>query len=332
MTEGKLTLARGADQYLREHIVRSGKPWRRIWGDFKRFFAFVDKETAIEELSADQVEEFIDGRLAQNVNILSVKRELTFVRAMCGHAKKRNRVKFVPYIPVVDGPMRVRRPLTAEEYALVMAKIAEHLPTMPNLERVRRHYIVLDFTGHRSRACEEVKWEQVNFETMTIDFNVPGRMTPKTKRRNEAFPIVPEFAAILQEWKASAKDDYVIGLGPSGKCTSTHHLASWVVRELCGLTDPSLVPRHSLRKKFVTEIGERMVASTGAVDMETIGALIKDNPAMLRKHYHFHADTRLRDAASLRGTMSGPSRRQPDTVTSGEGNGGRVGLAHHAAP
>ncbi len=300
-TEEKLTLSRGADQYIREHIVRNGKPWRRIWGDFSRFFSFVDKTTAIEELSADQVEEFVDGRLAQGVNILSVKRELTFVRAMCGHAKRRNRIKFVPYIPAVDGPMQVRRPLTAEEFKLVMEKIAERLQSTPNLERLRKFYIVADWTGHRSRAIEELQWARVNFDTMTMDFNVPGRITPKTKRRNEAFPIAPEFAAHLREWKEKATDAYVIGLGPSGDCTSTHHLAHWVVRTLCGLTDPSLVPRHCMRKKFVTEVAERMVASTGAVDLETIGALIKDNPAMLRKHYHFHADTRLRDAASLRG-------------------------------
>jgi integrase len=52
-------------------------------------------------------------------------------------------------------------------------------------------YVMAYWTGHRARAIETLKWERVNFEARTIDFNEPGARRTN-KRRVDGFPIPDE--------------------------------------------------------------------------------------------------------------------------------------------
>lgn len=294
------TMAKCADDYVREQLVKKGKNWKKPHGSFRFFFRVVSPKLDAEELTSEMIEGYADSRIEDGSNPLTALGDLTFIRAAMNYAKKRNRIKIVPYFPMPNGPFKERRPLAEEEYRIVMAQ------TMS--ERLRRFYLVAYWSGHRPGAIEEMKKDRVHLDTRTFDFNVPGaRLT--NKRRVDGFPIPDEAIPILAQWLAEPTDDpYLIGgrkiAGKWVQCSTTYHEAAHVVRVLAGLTDPKLVPRHCMRKMFVTELVERMIRTTGTADMETVGALTGDNPEMLRKHYLKIADSRLRDAANLRSKAS----------------------------
>jgi integrase len=279
--------------YSRERLIAKGKDPVKAWGGFNRFMRadLVPPYQAAEKITTGQIEDFIDARMATGLSIITVIRELTFVKAAVRNAHRRNRIAVLPYIEIPEGEAKHRRPLTEEEYRLVMSK--------PMSARLRRFYIVAYYTGHRSRAIEEVKWRQIDFGRRLINFNVPGRIITN-KRRCAEFPIPDEFLARLVSWKARAKDDYVIGLSPTGKVVSTYNEAAYVVRELCGLTDPSLVPRHCIRKMFATELVDRMIEENGEADLETVGFLMADDPGTVRKNYLVNKPQTVRNAANLR--------------------------------
>lgn len=266
--------------YSRERIIGKGKNAERVWCGFNNFMDVVRPEAPAESITSGQVEDYVDRRLAQRVVILTARRELVFVKAALHHALRRNRIEKLPQFDLPDGELKERRPLREDEFKLVMRQVMT--------PRLRKFYKVAYHTGHRAGAIEELTWDRVNFVKLTIDFNVPGRRTTNKKRCAD-FPINDDFLALLKAWKARAKDAFVIGAGPN-----TYHEADYVVRELAGLTDPSLVPRHCMRKMFATDMFEQ------GANPEVVGHLMADDPDMLRKHYIKFKDSTLRGVANLR--------------------------------
>lgn len=268
--------------YSRERLIAKGKDCLRAWIGFNNFMEVVPPQQDVTTISTGQIEDYIDVRMAapRVTSRLTVRRELTFVKAAIHNAHRRNRIQVEPYIELPDAEDRLRRPLTEEEYRLVLKQ--------PMSGRLYRFYRVAYFTGHRARAIEELEWSRVDFEKRTIDFNVPGRQVTN-KRRCANFPIPDDFLETLRGWHRLARDAFVIGAGGS-----TYPEAAHVVRDLAGLTDPTLVPRHCMRKMFATELFER------EADPEVVGKLLADNPQTLRRHYVQFKDATLRAAANLR--------------------------------
>lgn len=268
--------------YSRERLIAKGKDCLRAWIGFNWFTEIVHPSQDATKITTGQVEDFIDMRMQRAGSLLTPRRELSFVKAAVHNAHRRNRIKEVPYIELPEGVGKWRRPLSEEEFKLVMSK--------PMTKRLRRFYWVAYFTGHRTEAIHELTWDRVYLDRRFINFNVPGRIVTN-KRRCADFPITDEFMARLIAWKASAApgDNVVISDGPD-----TYREADHVVRELCGLTDPSLVPRHCMRKLFATELFDR------GVDAEIAGHLMADDPKTLRRNYvQFKADTLMEAARQL---------------------------------
>lgn len=287
----KLTLGRAADDYMREHLVRKGKGWRRIAICFKFFFQHISSKLDCEELTSEQLEEYADWRMkTYKVNPLTARADLIFVQAMLKHAKKRNRIKLIPHFAMPEGPFAKRRPLTEDEYV----KVVDCIHGKQEFARLERFYILTYWTGVRSQAAEDLKWTRVDLDRRIINFNPEGRKVTPTKRRVDCFPIPDELYAILVDWKREAKDEYVIGAGPRGRCTTTYHHAAYAVRVLAGITDPTLVPRHCMRKMYATVLFDK------GANPEHVGALTGDNPDMLRKHYIKFEAERLRVTANMR--------------------------------
>ena len=268
--------------YSHERLIKRGKSPIRAWIGFNNFMEIVNPWQAAAEIKTGQVEEYVDRRLEQGVTALTMRRELAFVKAALMHAHRRNRITILPPIELPEGQGKFRRPMDELDFRLVMAQ------TMS--DRLRKFYWVAYYTGHRSAAIEELTWDRVllDAEKPTIDFNVPGRLITN-KRRAADFPIPEDFMPMLREWKASAKDEYVIGKG-----STTYNEAAHAVRVLAKIEDPLLVPRHCMRKMFATECFERDASA------EVVGRLLADDPNTLRKHYVQFKDSTLRDVANLR--------------------------------
>jgi integrase len=266
--------------YSRERLINKGKSPMHAWCGFNNFLLVVPPEQNAETIGAGQIEDFVDARVAAGRSVTTARRELVFVKAALRNAHRRNRIKLLPYIEVPDGHGAERRPLTEDEYRPVLRQ--------PMSGRLYRFYRVAYFTGHRARAIEELTWSRVDFDRLTMNFNVPGRAI-NNKRRNGAFPIPDEFLETLRGWQRLAKDGFVIGAG-----ASTYHEAAHVVRDLAGITDPAVVPRHCMRKMFATEMFKKRA------DPEVVGVLMADDPNTLRKHYVKFTDDVMRSAANLR--------------------------------
>lgn len=266
--------------YSRDRLIAKGKDCLRAWSGFNLFMEFVDPHMKPADISIGHVEDYVDMRVAKGVSVLTVRRELTFLKSAVHNAYRRHRIEKNPYIELPDGPMKERRPLTEEEFRLVIRQ--------PMSKRLRRFYWTAYFTGHRSTAIEELEWERVYLDRRYIDFNVPGRVVTNKKRAKD-FPIVDEFMVRLQSWREDSPDRFVIGAG-----ANTYHEASYVVRKLAGITDPSLVPRHCMRKMFATELFAR------GADPEVVGKIMADDPNTLRRDYVDFPDPIKRGVANLR--------------------------------
>ncbi|HUP07684.1 MAG TPA: hypothetical protein VMU47_11065 [Caldimonas sp.] len=267
--------------YSRERLIAKGKDCQRPWIGFNRFMEIVEPWSDVQKINEDQIERHIEKRLQEKVTPLTIRRELSFVKAAINYAHRRHRIGLAPYIELPDGVCKYRRPLTEEEFKLVIRQ--------PMSERLRRFYWVAYFTGHRAGAIEELTWARTSLERRVIDFNVPGRRITN-KRRADDFPISDDFLRRLEAWKARAADEFVIGAGPD-----TFREAQYVVRELAGLTDPSIVPRHCMRKKFASDL---IAAGTS---IEVVGHLTADDPNTLRKHYVTHPPALLMGAVEKLG-------------------------------
>jgi hypothetical protein len=88
------------------------------------------------------------------------------------------------------------------------------------------------------------------------------------------------------------RDEYVIGLGPRGICSTTYHECKAALRAV-GINEEGLC-RHTVRKTFVTE---RIKAG---LNPEKVAALIADNPQTMCKHYSIMNTEDLRDTANMR--------------------------------
>lgn len=267
--------------YSREHVIRLGQDPNGPWIGFNKFFLVVPPGQDVTKIKPEQVDAYTDMRLSDGVSALTIQRELTYVRAAIRWAFKRGRIEKMPYIEFPQAVRKKRRPLREAEFQLVMKQRMS--------ARLRRFYRLAYFTGHRSTAIEQLTWSRVDFEKLTIDFNDPTRPTPRNKRRNARFPIPHDLLPFLLQWRELAKDEFVIGAGPS-----TYHEAAHVVRNLAGIKDKSLVPRHCMRKFFATRLYEARVHPKKVAD------LICDKPETVEEFYIGFEEGSLRDAVNAR--------------------------------
>lgn len=243
------TLHQAFIDYSHDRFVKRGRNPVAMWVGFNTLMTeVVNPYLPAHELAASHVDDFVELYEAAGSTPATAVKYLTYVKAAIIYAHRRKRIRELPVIEIPDAEHMQRRPLTPEEFKLVMRQKMS--------ARLRRFYRLAFFTGHRARAIEELTWDRVDLKRRVIDFNVPGRKVTNKKRCAD-FPIVDEFLDLLKQWKAGAKDDYVIGLGERGVCSSTFKDARYVVRTLAGITDPKVAPRHCMRSTFATELFEK---------------------------------------------------------------------------
>jgi integrase len=270
--------------YIHEHARPLGQDVRAIGYIAKGWMDVMGIDATPGAWKRADAQRYADTRRADGMATATIRREMCIQQACLNHAKNWERIEKVPYFPKPSGEGAKRRPLTEEEYARLMRS--------PLPRRIRMFYVMAYWTGHRARAIETLKWERVNFEARTIDFNEPGARRTN-KRRVDGFPIPDELLPrLLAAYEHPRRDEYVIGAGPRGKVSTTYHAAKAAMRAV-GIDEEGIC-RHTVRKTFVTE---RIKAGANP---EKVAALIADNPVTMRRHYSILLTEDLRATANLR--------------------------------
>lgn len=269
--------------YIHEHAKKRGQDVQRLVYTAKHWLRLMGIDATPGLWKRADTQRFADTRQTEGVKPATIRREMCLQQACLNHGFKWERIEKVPHFEKPTGEGQKRRPLTEDEFARIMRQ--------PMPARIRMFFLLAFWTGHRSRAIEELTWDRVNFEARTLDFNVPGRRL-HNKRRVSGFPIPDELLPRLESAYARRKDDYVIGLGPRGRLSTTYHAAKEVLRA-AGINEAGIC-RHTLRKTFVTE---RIKAGGNP---EKVAALIADNAQTMRKHYSVLLAEDLRATANLR--------------------------------
>ncbi len=220
-------------------------------------------------------------RLAEGVKDASIRRELSMAQAAVRHAAREERILAAPQFEIPPGSDPRVRFLTEDEHRKLMA--------LPMDGRLRRFFRLAFGTGARSEAIQELTWDRVDMQNRLIDFRLQG-VRYKNKRR-VVVPISDDLFRQLEAMYASRKDEFVVGRGPSGRNTSTHHLAKRAMRAI-GIDEYGCA-RHVARHTFASWRLQR------GVPIEHVAALIGDTPAMVSRVYGHLLPHHLMAAANM---------------------------------
>ncbi|MGA0563669.1 tyrosine-type recombinase/integrase [Ancylobacter sp. VNQ12] len=111
-----------------------------------------------------------------------------------------------------DGAPRQRWLRNDEIEALLAAAVGTRRPSRDGgrrrLSRAERFLWIALHTAARKEAILDLSWDRVDFETGTIDFNVPGRRV--TKKRRVVVPIASALLPILERAYRERQGDLVL--------------------------------------------------------------------------------------------------------------------------
>ncbi len=286
----ELTIAQGLIFYLNEHVRPLGQSVRRVEQMVNKVGELFGMETAIDSLVRQDFRRFAEWRFGQKVSGPTVRRELTIFQAMVNHnycepREPRCRALAKGDCPKPGAGQPRRRFLTIEEWNHVIAGVD------PVKEaRLWKYFQLAIHTGARARAIEELTRARVDLVNRMIDYNVPGRRI--TNKRRAVLPINDELFPMIEKWcEGLAPNDPIIGYGPSGKLTSTHHLAKRAMKR-AGI-DEFGVCRHWCRKSFASW---RLQAGHS---VGKVAAAIGDKETTVERSYGFILPEHLRATVNL---------------------------------
>lgn len=217
----------------------------------KMFMTFYGHDRSIATITKEEQYRYVDARLAQGRAAATVRKHFTIFFAAIRYAISEGRLDKFAFIklPKTSAP----RIVWLEDAQV--AKVFEQDMS----ERMRRFYRIAFASSSRARAIEELQVGRVDFDRNEMDFRVPG-VRYKNKRRGPV-PIAAELLPDLKKWcEGRAPDEYVIGVGESGRCTGTYHLAVRVMKA-AGLYKKGFPPRHVCRKTWASQAAQAGVPS-----------------------------------------------------------------------
>lgn len=223
------------------------------------------------------------ARLERGVVSASARKELAILGAALRHDVKEERLEKAPPIELPPGSEPRKRFLSEEEIRAVFRQ--------PMSRRLRMFFRLAFATAARSRAIEELTWDRVDFEKGLIDYYVPG--TRRTKKRRAVVPIADDLLRHLENARAwPDRDDWVIGLGDRGVCSSTYHEAKRVMIA-AGISERG-VARHVARKTFASH------ALLHKVPIAHVAAVLGDTVMTTERAYSFLKPEALIEAVNYR--------------------------------
>lgn len=255
--------------YVIEHAKPNGVSVKAVAGVAWHAFRVIDPTREASSITRADFRALYDLRIADGVQPATVRRESTYIIAPLRHARREERLdKDPPKFPKIPAPAPRLRYLTREEYARLMQT--------PMSRRMRMFFLIAFSVGARSEAIEQLTWDRVSLERRTMDFRLPG-VNHKNKRRVVA-PISDALLARLQTaYDRPDRDEYVIGAGESGRCTSTYHESKRVLAA-AGIKEWG-VARHVARHSVASWL---LQADT---PIDKVARLLGDTVSMVEKVY-----------------------------------------------
>ncbi len=270
-------LAHAIRDYAREHAAPAGIDIHRIKGMAWDLIAHFDPQCDIAKIDRQATRTYANHRMTVGaIQGATARKELSFLRAVLGHAEREARLVKVPkfYMPAANPPKT--RYLTREEHRRLM--------TTPMPRRVWLFYLLAFNTGARAGAIESLTWDRVDLARRTIDYRLPG-VNHKGKRRVVA-PINDKLMPRLEgAYRHPLRDEYVIGAGGS-----TVHACKAVLVS-AGLNEPGIC-RHVARHTFASWLLQ------SEVPIYEVAKLLGDTVAMVERVYGHVAPEHLMRSAN----------------------------------
>jgi integrase len=206
--------------------------------------------------------------------------ELNHLRMTLNWAKKQGMINDIPFFTLPSTPPPKADYLTKDQARAFIQSLE-----FPHL---RLFTLLALSTGARRGAILELKWEQVDLDKQTIDFNPPGHDQIRRKGRG-LVPINDTLLPALTEAKDFARTDYVVEYSGERVASVTKGIKSAAKRSGLPFVSPHVF-RHSAAV-WMAESG---------IDIEEIAQFLgHTNPSITRKVYARFSPTYLRKAAGV---------------------------------
>lgn len=218
----------------------------------------------------DYVKHRILGKIGRQSTASSCRREIggvLYPALTNAVRKKRLRETDRPCIDLPEKGEPKRRVLTESE----IHRLFDIIPKTKRkrMSRIYRYLLILTYAPARMSAILELRWDQVNFETLSIDFNPVGRK--QTSKRRPIIRISKELLPHLQRAYQEKKSDYV--LDHTGAIQKT--FARYAKK--AGMGD---VTSHTFRHTWAT----RAVMS-GEVSFSQVALILGNTESVVRQTY-----------------------------------------------
>jgi integrase len=213
----------------------------------------------------------------------TIRKELVLLKACfnwCANPKRKIlRREEVPVFDLPDDSAPRDRWLRVEEVAKLKAVAAEGVGAEDRMTRGERFLWLGLETAARSEAIRQLTWDRVDWETKTIDFNVPGRK--RTKKRRAVVPISQALMPVLRRMFEQRVNEYVLDTDSEvGRLVER-------IAQRAGIAD---VTPHVLRHTAATHMARR------GVPLWIVAKVLGDTIATVERIYAKHAPEDLRGA------------------------------------
>ncbi|MGN6451441.1 MAG: tyrosine-type recombinase/integrase [Brucella intermedia] len=296
------------DVYWKKHVLKEGvnqDAANYAWKNLQPHFGSLTVPEVSQMATDDYVAKRTSGQLGRKVKPQTCAKELSYLMA-CLHFAASPKQKLIPAAIIeaieLPSPGEPRdRWLRTEEIQRLLDAAAE-CRRGERLSRVERFLWIALETAARKSAIMELTWDRVDFETMVIDLNVPGRK--KTNKRRAVVPISKALFPVLDRAYKERTGDLVMDNGgaiwaPIQHVVIKSGLAGKRAKVPAGTKPKSTgISPHVLRHTAATHMARR------GVPLWIIAKVLGNSLAMVEKVYAKHSPDDLRAAVD---TISGGS-------------------------
>lgn len=198
----------------------------------------------INQLDQNALKDYQREREWDGAAITTVDRELGVLRAALNWCYKQNLIDKVPYIPNQAGVRRRERILNKKE-------VSRLVTAATNVHYVYKFLMLALFTGQRREAILSLKWDRVDMERKTIEFNDPDLYLAGRRKGRAHVPIHPKLFTLLEQLFQNKTCDFVVDNRGKNVPSTTLQYGWTKVRELADL-GPEVTP-HIIRHTVATD-------------------------------------------------------------------------------
>lgn len=272
--------------YFEKHVERSvvtPQQHAKCWKNLELHFSALK----VSDVSQDVVDAYETkrkrGAIGRPSIPATIRKELVLLKACfnwcAGPKRKILRREEVPVFDLPDDSAPRDRWLRADEIAKLKAEAAEGVGADDRMTRGERFLWLGLETAARSEAIRQLTWDRVDWETKTIDFNVPGRR--RTKKRRAVVPISQALMPVLRRMFEQRVNDYVL---------DTDSEVGRLVERIAQRASVANVTPHVLRHTAATHMARR------GVPLWIVAKVLGDTIATVERIYAKHAPEDLRGA------------------------------------